>query len=839
MATRNSTAEAAADLLSVEDRVDILWVLLCTFLVLSMQFGFAMLEVGSCRRAHRMTVLAKNTLDSTISCLAFWAYCHWGSTPTLVANDSGTIANHLLLFHWAFCATAVTICSGAMAERTHMFAYICYSIVMAGMIYPRVACAAWGDSSSLLSGEFQERFHEGYRYHDFAGSGVVHLTGGCAAFVGSALVGRRILRAEPEKDSLEDPRWDPFEEMDEDLRRGTVAEEHRKPQVPEQKQEAQPQARQLRELSPWQQEQALRLLQLPRQPVRMPSKSENHKPQEEPSFQKPKGGWPRRFDSCERDAQEFVGCHYMQAMGMFILWVGWYGFNSGSTLTMDPAGCYAAGLVAWNTTLAASAGGVGCCIHCYCFRRDLDVGSICNGVLSGLVAITAACDVATERISLLIGLTAGLLVYPWSECLLNRMKMDDPVGAIPVHGFCGLFGVLCAGLCLPDCDRLARVGGGLVEQARFCAEGHDVLLQLVAQAWGAFTEMWWTCSCSLVLWGIFAVSEIAHSLEAIYFEEAERLLTELEQRACADLHAQAPPVADCVQLAAHACAGSPVVRRLMKEYGWDGADFPPSVDFEGLRRKLRQFHERKLDTALEVDGWPPLRGMARLLRHLCLVRYLTLVRLRISPGAELSGLGHANADGGQLFKALQMAMSIHEETSESTVQLERQVRELAQIVRSQDTVLQVVAGPDKVGSSSWRAAPHPLDIYSAGHDSGGSARTRSTWSGGGSSSRSPGSRGDATPISFRSGSLGLPIDERVPRPAMLGRPTGRGGDPAALAALTALGYIRPDAPGLQELAGEVARSLQAQQELLANLGLMLPSGTRSPASNSVVSGSYT
>ena len=145
------------------------WILISTFLVVSMQLGFAMLEVGSVREVHRMTVLAKNILDSCVSCVAFWAFCTL-SQPSIVYHD-GYAQQHLLIFHWAFCATCVTICSGAMAERTHMLAYLTFTALMGGVIYPIVAESAWG--SGLLQSQFHDRFHEGYSYHDFAGSGVV------------------------------------------------------------------------------------------------------------------------------------------------------------------------------------------------------------------------------------------------------------------------------------------------------------------------------------------------------------------------------------------------------------------------------------------------------------------------------------------------------------------------------------------------------------------------------------------------------------------------------------------------------------------------------------------
>lgn len=188
-------ATAMALLHDMQESITITWTMLCTFLAISMQLGFAMLEVGSVREAHRMTVLVKNVMDSTVSCLAFWVYLHWGNDG-IVRDANGEQRLYLKLSQWAFCATGATICSGSMAERTHVTAYLMFAAVMAGVIYPVLATSVW-TTEGLLQSEFHSRFHEGYRHHDFAGGGVVHISGGCAAFVGCALLGRRIVRPLP------------------------------------------------------------------------------------------------------------------------------------------------------------------------------------------------------------------------------------------------------------------------------------------------------------------------------------------------------------------------------------------------------------------------------------------------------------------------------------------------------------------------------------------------------------------------------------------------------------------------------------------------------------------
>eukprot|EP00435_Cladocopium_sp_Y103_P001421 s5238_g1.t1 len=165
-----------------------LWLLLCTFLVVSMQLGFAMLEVGGVREAHRMTVLAKNlggsknVMDSVVTCLAFaLATRFWNLT--LVQDANGAESYESLLSNWAFCGAKkiqwfilceLRICSGAMAERAHMLAYLAYAAVMGCVVYPPLAEGVWGRGGSFLYDQLHGRFRDGISYHDCAGSGVVH-----------------------------------------------------------------------------------------------------------------------------------------------------------------------------------------------------------------------------------------------------------------------------------------------------------------------------------------------------------------------------------------------------------------------------------------------------------------------------------------------------------------------------------------------------------------------------------------------------------------------------------------------------------------------------------------
>ncbi|CAE7456121.1 Ammonium transporter 1 member 1 [Symbiodinium microadriaticum] len=161
--------------LELEEGLQSLWLLLCTFLVVSMQLGFAMLEVGGVREAHRMTVLAKNVMDSVVTCLVFAATVRFLHL-SLVLGPDGHIRFEKELSNWAFSATCATICSGSMAERAHMIAYLVHAGVIGVVVYPLLAEGAWGcDTNFFLYRELHGRFQKNVDYHDCAGSGVVSI----------------------------------------------------------------------------------------------------------------------------------------------------------------------------------------------------------------------------------------------------------------------------------------------------------------------------------------------------------------------------------------------------------------------------------------------------------------------------------------------------------------------------------------------------------------------------------------------------------------------------------------------------------------------------------------
>ena len=248
-------------------------------------------------------------------------------------------------FQYVFAAAAATIVSGAMAERTALSGYICYTVVITSFIYPVVVHWGWS-GDGWISAFNSNSFMGGVQ--DFAGSGIVHMTGGNAALVGALIVG---------------PRTGRFDEK--------------------------------------------------KKPLPMPGHSST-----------------------------------LQVMGTFILWLGWYGFNPGSTLGLSPAN-YArdAARVVVTTTLSAAAGGVTVIIlEKLCGDKTWNIGAVCNGILGGLVSITAGCSVLMPWASVLAGFIGGFVYFGSSKCVLYLCKVDDPLDAFAVHGACGFWGVFVVGL---------------------------------------------------------------------------------------------------------------------------------------------------------------------------------------------------------------------------------------------------------------------------------------------------------------------------------------------------------------------------------------------------------
>lgn len=338
----------SADIQQVQANTDWLWTLIAAFLVFFMQLGFAMVETGFTRAKNAVNIIMKNLMDFAIGSISFWAIgfaLMFGATTTGFFGTEGFFLSNwnpsdnwtlcFWIFQTVFCATAATIVSGAIAERTNFKAYLIFSAVMTALIYPVFGSWAWG---SLFHGK---GWLESFGFIDFAGSTVVHSIGGWAALAGAIVLGPRI---------------------------GKYTKDGK-----------------------------IRAI---------------------PGHNIP-----------------------LATIGVFVLWFGWYGFNVGSETAADAS----LPLIAVNTTLAPAAGVISALVLTYFFYKKFDAGMSLNGALAGLVGITAGCANVTPGYSIIIGLIAGVLVV-LSVQFFERIRIDDPVGAISVHGVCGAWGTLAAGL---------------------------------------------------------------------------------------------------------------------------------------------------------------------------------------------------------------------------------------------------------------------------------------------------------------------------------------------------------------------------------------------------------
>jgi len=333
----------------VQKNSDFMWTLVAAFLVFFMQAGFAMVEAGFTRAKNAVNIIMKNLMDMSLGSIAFWAVgfgimfgvtkTGWFGTSGFFLSDYSAGGDPWILAFWmfqvVFAATAATIVSGAMAERTKFVAYLLYSVVISAVIYPVFGSWAWG---SLLNGS---GWLEGLGFIDFAGSTVVHSVGGWAALAGAIVIGPRI------------------------------------------------------------------------------GKYVNGKVKAIPGHNITLG-----------------------ALGVFILWFGWYGFNAGSTTAANTD----TALIAVNTTLAAAAGAAGAMFISWILFKKPEGTMTLNGALAGLVGITAGCANVLPGSAILIGLIAGAIVVLSVLFIDNVLKVDDPVGAVSVHGVCGAWGTLAAGL---------------------------------------------------------------------------------------------------------------------------------------------------------------------------------------------------------------------------------------------------------------------------------------------------------------------------------------------------------------------------------------------------------
>lgn len=352
---------AAVKAEDVQTHANYVWTLVAAFLVFFMQAGFAMVESGFTRAKNAVNIMMKNLMDFSMGSIAYWAIgfgimfgatsTGWFGTDGFFFSDFAKDKDPWIFAFWmfqvVFAATAATIVSGAMAERTKFVSYLIYSGVVSAFIYPVFGSWAWG---SLFHGK---GWLEGLGFIDFAGSTVVHSIGGWAALAGAIVLGPRIGKY-----------------------------------------------------------------------------GADGKPKAIPGHNIP-----------------------LAALGVFILWFGWFGFNPGSTTaaTTDIA------MIAVNTNLAAAAGTIGALIAAWIMFKKPDASMTLNGSLAGLVAITAGCNNVTPASAVILGFIAGILVVI-SVLTIDRMGIDDPVGAVSVHGVCGAWGTLAAGIFNAEGATLGIVG---------------------------------------------------------------------------------------------------------------------------------------------------------------------------------------------------------------------------------------------------------------------------------------------------------------------------------------------------------------------------------------------
>jgi Amt family ammonium transporter len=378
-------------------------------LVFFMQCGFAMLEAGAVRAKNTKNILIKNLLDACLGSIVWYltgygiAYGGSNDNPFFGTGYDGYAIHDMdwdssytaegsnwsgWFFQFTFAAAAATIVSGGVAERCALGAYMTYSLVLTGLVYPIVVHMAW-DSSGVISafntGSGPSTILGGVV--DFAGSGVVHMTGGIAALIGAFALGPRIGRFDPEG-----------------------------------------------------------------KPVAMPGHSS-----------------------------------VLQILGTFILWVGWYGFNCGSTLAvfaLDTQYARDVARIACTTTLGAASGGVMSLAYGYALTHTWDVGALSNGVLAGLVSVTSGCSVIELWAAIVIGFI-GALIFNGSSKLMLKLKIDDPLDAFAVHGACGMWGVLATGaFCHPDYSyNLAGAYGFLYGGDNGVLLGPQVVFVLIIWLW--------------------------------------------------------------------------------------------------------------------------------------------------------------------------------------------------------------------------------------------------------------------------------------------------------------------------------------------------------------------
>ena len=339
------------DIFQLQYALDTFYFLVCGALVMWMAAGFAMLEAGLVRSKNTVEILTKNVTLFAVACIMYmvvgYSIMYGGDVFLSTITGSGVVeggeenATYApsadFFFQVVFVATAMSIVSGAVAERMKLFAFLAFAVVMTGFIYPMEGSWTWGGNPVFGMYTLGD-----LGFLDFAGSGIVHMAGAAAALAGVMLVGAR------------------------------------------------------------------------------------------------KGKY-----GANGEVNAIPGANLpLATLGTFILWLGWFGFNGGSVLaTASVDSANAVAVVFMNTNLAAAGGCIGALIVAKVLFGKADLTMALNGCLAGLVAITAGPDTPSALQATIFGALGGLLVV-FSITTLDKLKIDDPVGAISVHGVVGLLGLL-------------------------------------------------------------------------------------------------------------------------------------------------------------------------------------------------------------------------------------------------------------------------------------------------------------------------------------------------------------------------------------------------------------
>lgn len=387
--------EVAEAAIGLDISINTIWLLLATVLVMFMQPGFALVESGFTRAKNTANILMKNLIDFSSGALFYWLIGYsimYGAGNAFIGDFSlfafspesdGYTAGYSdyadLMFQTVFAATAATIVSGAMAERTKFSAYLIFTVVITLIIYPVSGHWTWGGGWLDQLG-----------FVDFAGSTIVHSVGAWIGLAGAMILGPRL---------------------------GKYGKDGKAKAIP------------------------------------------GHN----------------------------IG---FGALGVFILWFGWFGFNAGSELAATGESTSAIAKIALTTNLSAAAGAITAMFVSWMRYKRPTLSLSLNGALAGLVAITAGTAAVTPLGAVIIGAIAGVVLVLSVEFIDQKLKVDDPVGAISVHGVCGALGTLLVGVFATDGGLL--YGGGLN--------------LLGIQAIGVFAIGAWAFVTGLILFGILKAS---------------------------------------------------------------------------------------------------------------------------------------------------------------------------------------------------------------------------------------------------------------------------------------------------------------------------------------------